>query len=781
MAAFGLEAVEDAGRRAAHAALAIRNLAARNDDGAPAFADLRIGLHVADALIAPVGGSLRIDHDAKRRAWTELDELLARAEPGAVLMSGSTRPFLERRFVVAPSRRRDGSTGRGYRLVSLARTGLPSGEQPTPFVARGDELERLADALEHTADGHGQVVGVVGEAGVGKSRLVWEFGESLRLRNARLLVTGAASHAQATSCLPVADLLRAYFQIESRDDSGQVQARVRTRIGALGPALAPALPALLALLDVPPGDAQWRDLDPREKQRRTLEAVRVLLVEESRLQPVVVVFEDLHWGDSQTQAVLDTLVESVPGQRLLLLVSYRPEYRHAWSNKSYYVPLHLDPLSPGNVRVLLENLVGRAAATALEPLLLERTGGNPFFLEESVHALVETGVLVGQRGDYRLARAAGEIRVPATVQAVLAARIERLPPEDKALLQTAAVIGRDVPFDLLQTVAGIPGDSLRAALVRLRGSELLYAARLLPQLEYAFKHALSHEAAYAALLEDRRQTLHARTMQAIEALYANRLTEHVERLAHHALQGAVWDKTAAYGRQAGAKAAARSANREAAACFEQALGGLRHLPESRETIEQDIDLRVDLYNVLHPLGERRRGVGHLREAEILAERIGDQRRLGWISVSLAHHFWVESDLDRAVESGRRALAAAAAHGDVGLRQRLPQPRVRLHRPGRVRPLERMSAQQHRLSSGRADPRALRRGRAAVGPVPGLPGPYAGRAGRVQRGPARGGGRRAHCRDGAAPIQSAGRVLLFWVPVPAQGRSRRRDPLPRARS
>src|SRR5207244_3813833 len=210
-----------------------------------------------------------------------------------------------------------GSARRGYRLASVARTGVAPGEQLTPFVARGDELERLADALEHTADGHGQVVGVVGEPGVGKSRLVWEFGESLRLRNARLLVTGAASHGQATPYLPVVDLLRAYFQIESRDDIGQIQARVRTRIGTLGPALEPALPAVLALLDVPTGDAQWRDLDLRQKQRRTLEAVRLLLVEESRLQPVVIVFEDLHWIDSKTQEEVDTLVESFPGHRLL--------------------------------------------------------------------------------------------------------------------------------------------------------------------------------------------------------------------------------------------------------------------------------------------------------------------------------------------------------------------------------------------------------------------------------------------------------------------------------
>jgi tetratricopeptide (TPR) repeat protein len=590
------------------------------------------------------------------------------AEPGTVLVSEATRPFLERRFVVAPFAADDGAAGKAYRLAGLGRTGLGLGEQLTPLVARDRELEQLALALEHVRKGHGQVVGVVGEAGVGKSRLFWEFIESHRNRDSLILVSSAASYGKATPYLPVIDLLKAYFQIEPRDDASTIRQRVTEKVSSLERALAPTLSPVLALLDVPVDDAQWQVLDPAQKQRRTLEAVKLLLLEESRLQPVTVLFEDLHWIDSKTQTVLETLVESIPSHRVLLLLSYRPEYQHAWSNKSYYAQLRLDPLSPENAHALLDSLVGREVATAaVKAVLIDRTGGNPFFLEESVRAAIETGVLVGDRGDYRLARSAGEIRVPATVQAVLAARIDRLPPEERALLHTAAVIGKDVPLALLRAVADLPEEVLRGGLIRLQGSEFLYETRVVAEPEFAFKHALSHEVAYAGLLQDRRRALHARIMAAIEQLHATRLAEQVDRLAHHASRGEVWDKAVAYFREAGAKAAARSAYREAVACFEQALEALRHLSESRGAIEQRIDLLLELRNSLFALGEFQRVFDYLCEGKILAEQIGDQRRLGWLSAFMTHHFWHSSDLDSAVQFGHRAFAAATASGDFALR------------------------------------------------------------------------------------------------------------------
>ena len=266
----------------------------------------------------------------------------------------------------------------------------------------------------------------------------------------------------------------------------------------------------------------------------------------------MLVFEYLHWIDTETQALLDSLVESLPTARLLLLVNYRPEYQHAWGSKTSYTQLRLDPLPPAGAAEVLQALLGGDPSLApLKPLLIARTEGNPFFLEESVRTLVETRVLLGEPGAYRLAQALPTIHVPATVQAVLAARIDRLPAEEKRLLQTAAVIGTEIPLPLLQAIAELPEAALHRSLVHLQAAEFLYETRLFPDHEYTFKHALTHEVAYGSLLQERRRVLHARIVEALEALAGERLAEQVELLAYHALRGEVWDKALAYFRQAG--------------------------------------------------------------------------------------------------------------------------------------------------------------------------------------------------------------------------------------
>jgi predicted ATPase len=276
-----------------------------------------------------------------------------------------------------------------------------------------------------------------------------------------------------------------------------------------------------------------------------------VLLRESQEQPLLLIFEDLHWIDSETQTLLHSLVESLPTARLLLLVNYRPEYQHGWGSKTSYTQLRLDPLPPVSADELLQALLGGDPSLApLKQLLIARTAGNPFFLEESVRTLVEAGVLMGQPGVYRLDASLPAIQVPATVQAVLAARIDRLPPEAKQLLQTAAVIGTEVPLALLQATADMPDVALQRHLAHLQGAEFLYETRLFPEREYIFKHALTHEVAYSSLLQERRRGLHARIVVTLEALYADRLAEQVDRLAHHALRGEVWDKAVAYCRQA---------------------------------------------------------------------------------------------------------------------------------------------------------------------------------------------------------------------------------------
>jgi predicted ATPase len=337
----------------------------------------------------------------------------------------------------------------------------------------------------------------------------------------------------------VIDLLKGYFKIGDQDDHRGMRDKVLGRVLGLDRTLEPWLPPLLALLDVPVEDPAWQNLDPPQRRQRTLEAVKRLLLRESQVQPVLVVFEDLHWIDEETQALLDSLVDSLGSARLLLLVNYRPEYEHRWASKTIYSQLRLDSLPTESAAELLAALLGSDPGLApLTQMLVKR--GNPFFLEETVRTLVETGALAGEHGAYRLTRPVEALQIPATVQAILAARIDRLSPGDKRLLQAASVVGKDVAFTLLHAIAELPDEALRQSLAQLQTAEFLYEARLFPDLEYTFKHALTHEVAYGSVLQERRRALHARIVGALERHHENRLDEDVEALAHHAFLGEEW-------------------------------------------------------------------------------------------------------------------------------------------------------------------------------------------------------------------------------------------------
>ncbi len=680
MALFGAPlAHEDHAVRACYAALRMQESVKRYAEevhrtaGVPLH--IRVGVNSGEVVVRSTGSDLHMDYTAVGQTTHIAARLEQMAMPGSVLISPETQHLAEGYVVVKPLGARPvkgldipldifevvGAGTARSRLQAAAARGL------TRFVGREAELEQLHQALERARTGHGQVVAVVGDPGIGKSRLFWEFTHSHRTQGWLIVESISVSYGKATAFLPLIELLRAYFQIEVRDDARKIREKVTGKLFSLDRALEPTLPALLALLDVPVDDASWQTLDPGERRQRTLDAVKRLMLREGREQPLLLIFEDLHWIDSETQALLDGLVESLPRTRLLLLVNYRPEYQHGWESKTYYRQLRIDPLPPESAEELLEGLLGNdVGLQPLKQLLIERTEGNPFFLEESVRTLIETKVLVGERGACRVAKAAREFQVPATAQAILAARIDRLSPEGKRLLQAASVIGKDVPFGLLQAIAELPEEALCQGLAQLRAAEFVYEARLFPDLEYTFKHALTHEVAYGSLLHDQRRRLHTRIMEAIEHLYPNRLRDHIDQLAHHAFKSEVWVKAATYLRQAGVKAASRSANREAIAHLEHALVALGHLPESPETLAQAIDLRFDLRNSLHPLGEFERVFGYLQEADRLARKLDDRRRLGWVSMYMSHYFWMVGDSTEVRTFSETALAIAESLQDVQL-------------------------------------------------------------------------------------------------------------------
>jgi len=681
MALFGAPlAHEDHAVRACYAALRMQESVKRyaenvfRRDGVPV--EIRVGLNSGEVVVRAIGSDLHMDYTAVGQTTHLAARMEQMARPGTILLAPDTLALAEG-FVQVTSRgpvpvkglaapieifELAGASPVRSRLHAAASRGL------TRFVGRDAEIEALRQALGRAGEGHGQVVAVMGEPGVGKSRLVWEFTHSHRSQGWLVLETASVSYGKATTYLPVIELLRSYFGIEPRDDDRKMREKVTGKLLSLDRALEPTLPVFLSLLDVPVEDAEWTKLDPSQRRRQTLDALKRLLLRESRVQPVLLVVEDLHWIDSETQAWLDLLVESLPTARLLLLVNYRPEYGHGWGRKTYYQQVRLDALPIAGAEELLEALLGTDPGLAnLRRLLIDRTQGNPFFLEESVRALVETQALTGERGAYRLAGPVQSLQLPATAQAILAARIDRLAREDKRLLQAAAVVGKDVPFPLLEVIAEEPEERLREGLARLQAAEFLYEARLFPELEYTFKHALTHEVTYAGLLQDRRRTLHASILEAMEKLYTDRLDEHVERLAHHAVRGDVQDKAVLYLRQAGHKAGARSALRDARTRYEQALDILEALPVNQSTLEQGFEIRLELRTVLTQLAELRAALERLREAETLSERLNDDhRRVRVCSVLMTLHTLL-GNMDEAVATGTRALEMAGRLGDLRLR------------------------------------------------------------------------------------------------------------------
>ncbi|MGA8050152.1 MAG: adenylate/guanylate cyclase domain-containing protein [Burkholderiales bacterium] len=680
MALFGAPlAVEDHAVRACYAALRMQESVKRYAEEARRAhgitVRIRVGLNSGEVVVRAIGSDLHMDYTAVGQTTHLAARMEQFADPGSILLSPATFELTEG-FVEVKSLgpvpvkglpdpvevyELTGAGTARSRLQATTSRGL------TRFVGRDPELTHLIRAQEQARSGRGQVVAIVGEAGVGKSRLYHEFTHSPRVQGWLVLEASAVSHGKTISYLPLIDLLKAYCKLEDRDDHRALREKVTGKLFTLDESLKPYLSAFLGLLEVPVDDPQWQALDPAQRRHRTLDANKRLLLREAQAQPLVVVFEDLHWIDTETQALLDSLVESLPAARMLMLVNYRPEYQHGWGSKTYYTQIRLDALPAESAGELLEGLLGGDPALApLKALLTARTAGNPLFLEESVRTLVETRALTGVRGAYRLAQPVENIQVPATVQSILASRIDRLPLDEKRLLQSAAVIGKDVPFALLQGIADLPEDELRRGLAHLQAAEFLYETSLFPDLEYTFKHALTHDVAYGSLLQDRRRELHAKVVETIEALYADRLTEQVERLAHHAFRGEEWGKAVRYLRQAGAKAFARSANREAVAYLEQALAALAHLPETRETLAQAIDLRFELRNSLFPLSELEAMLTTLREAERLATALDDRRRLGWVLVLMSQYHWVTGHLTEARAFGERAGAIAGTVGDPSL-------------------------------------------------------------------------------------------------------------------
>ena len=654
VAVFGLNAAGDTADRAAHAALAIVKAVerARREEGGEI--GVRIGLHATPALVGLSGGSAELDMDERRDLYPLLDELIECAQLDGISITTITAALLTRRFELAQGRGVAGGAPT-HVLVGRERTGLgPSGRMAT-FVGRQHELELLESRLASLARGQGHVVGIGGEAGIGKSRLTYEFRQLLASRDIDYLEAHCLSYGSAVPYLPVLDVTRWLAGLAETDPPNVMAEKIRGSLNDLGLDGADLAPYLLHLLGVKEGAAELA-VGHEDPKTRIFEVLRQALRRRSRRRPIVLVVEDLHWIDATSEEFFDSVVDALAGTPIFVICTHRPGYRPPWIEKSYATQVGLQPLDLAQARRVVRSVLGESnVAESLVDVILSKAEGNAFFLEELARAIRE-------RPD-----PTSPIVVPDTVQDVLLSRIERLPAAQRSLLASASVIGKDFPLSIVQPITGLSPDAVGQGLGQLEAAEFIYETGSGGEVEYTFRHALTHEVVYASVSEAERRRLHAAILAALEQLFAGRSGEHVEDLARHAAGGAVWSKALVYLRQAGAKAYAGGAHREAVARYEQALAALAELPLDHDRLVQAVELRFELRTSLLPLGEVERGLEYIREAEKLAAELKDPRPLAQVTVYLIGQLYLMGEHDRAWEAGQRALAIGHTVDDLALR------------------------------------------------------------------------------------------------------------------
>jgi class 3 adenylate cyclase len=683
MALFGAPiAHEDHAQRACYAALHLQDALRvyanelRVDRGL-SFA-VRIGLNSGEVVVGKIGDDLRMDYTAQGHTVGLAQRMEQLAEPGRTYVTAETEALVRGYFELedlGPSKVGVGSAPVSiFALVGTGsvRTRLDRSRSRgfSKFVGREEERGVLEAALEQALQGHGRVVGLVAEAGIGKSRLCAEFLDRCRQRGIAVQQASGFAHAKNIPLLPILQLLRNAFGVEERDSDQTARDKIAGRVVLGDESLTHALPFLFEIMGVPDPERPGEELEPEARERLLVEIVKRLTRARSERHPAVWLIEDLHWLDGASDAIVGLLVEAVPDTRSLLILNFRPEYQARWGQMSFYQQLPLLPLGPEDVGDLLEDLLGADPALAeLSRRIQERTAGNPFFVEEVVHTLEEEGFLEGSKGAYRLARPVEELRIPAVVQSVLAARIDRLPEREKQVLQAASVVGSSFSRSLLARINPLPELELDDSLRALVSAELIYEEFLYPEPEYAFRHPLTREVAYGSQLGDRRARVHAAAAEALEDSDPAKLEERAALLAHHweaagkMLKAARWHRRAAIW-------AGRAQMREANRHWVHVCELLDDVPEDAETLALGVEARgalLSLQGYEAPADADRL----MAEARELAERSGDPRVKASMLGTTGIVQMLRGSTADAVTSLREALRLAGETGDQSVGRLYP--------------------------------------------------------------------------------------------------------------
>ncbi|OEU63828.1 MAG: guanylate cyclase, partial [Desulfobacterales bacterium PC51MH44] len=640
MAIFGAPvAHEDHAQRACYAALSIQEAMSRF--GKKVYMDcgiqfqMRIGINSGPVIVGSIGDNLRMDYTAVGNTTNLAARMEREARPGGILISRPTYNIIRDYFEFEPigevELKGQEQSQEAYELIKPGAVGTrikaSVAKGLSKFVGRKNSKAALKESYEKVLAGAGQVVGVVGEAGVGKSRLLYELRNQLPPGGVTYLEGRCLHYGGAMIYMPILEILKIYFDIKEEDRKFIINKKIKEKVAALDDKLAGVIPAIQDLLSLEVEDAAYLALEPKQKRELIFESLRDLFIRESQNKPLVLAIEDLHWIDKTSEEFLAYLVGWLANTRMLIILLYRPEYIHQLGSKSYYTKIGLDQLGPASSSELVQVILEEGeVAPELKQLILNRAAGNPLFMEEFTHSLLENGTIQKKNRQYLLSKKASDIQIPDTIQAIIAARMDRLEDNLKRTMQVASVIGREFAFSILQTITGMR-DEIKSCLLNLQGLEFIYEKSLFPELEYIFKHALTQEVVYNSLLVARRKEIHQKIGDAVEQLYADKIEEFYEILGYHYFKSDNLKKAYHYFKLAGQKAIEKYSHWEAFSSFKSAIDALNLLPDDIETKKSQVEIRLLLNVPMIQLFYPEDSIQILEQGAKLAKELGDERSL----------------------------------------------------------------------------------------------------------------------------------------------------------
>jgi class 3 adenylate cyclase/tetratricopeptide (TPR) repeat protein len=672
MALFGAPmAHEDHAQRACRAALNIQETIKKYSDDLKSKFDIlfemRIGINSGLVVVGSIGDDLRMDYTAVGDTTNLAARMENVAKAGAICISENTqklvRDFFELEFQGEIQIKGKEKLQKTYQLIKkgeiVTRIDASIAKGLTRFVGRRESMATLTQSFEKVKSGSGQILGIVGEPGVGKSRLLFEMRKKMPPHDHRYVEGRCLQYGGSIIYLPILDILRSIFNIKNDDKEFLVKRKINDVVSHLGNRFIALCSPIQDVLSVTVDDESFMTLEPKEKREKIFESIRNLLIRISQDKPLIIAVEDLHWIDKTSEDFLNYFIDWLANTQILLILLYRPEYNHPWGSKSFYTKIGINQLGLNSSEDLIKSILEESdVAPELNQLILSRSAGNPLFMEEFTHALLENGTIERKEHIYALKRNPEEIRIPDTVQGIISARLDRLEDNLKKILQVASVIGRDFAFKILQSITGIRAD-LKSYLLNLQGMEFIYEKNLFPELEYIFKHALTQEVAYNSLLQKRRKEIHEQIGMAIETLYPERLDEFLEVLAYHYCRSDNIEKAVQYCKLAGQKAEKNFAHWDAFSFFKNAYDAISQYSENQEILKEKIAIIELMVRPLVPLGlPPDEGLWAYDNKIKLSEKLGDSKLIAESYINKANYYTHRGNSELAIKNTRSAFEEA---------------------------------------------------------------------------------------------------------------------------